>query len=47
MANQTNDVVLVSVLLTLNIFTPYSGVSIVNFEQVNACWDIALKVLYI
>ena len=29
---------LVSLLLTLNIFTPCSNVSIVNFEQVNADW---------
>ena len=27
-----------SLLLTLNIFTPCSSVSIVNFEQVNAGW---------
>ena len=28
-------------LVNLNIFTPCSRVSIVNFEQVNAGWDIA------
>ena len=28
----------VSLLLTLNIFTPYSTVSIVNFEQINVGW---------
>ena len=33
-------VVLVSLLLTLNIFTPCSSVSVVNFEQVNACWAL-------
>ena len=31
-----NDVILVSLLLTLNIFTPCSSVSVVNFEQVFA-----------
>ena len=35
----TNGVVLVSLLLTLNIFHTFSSVSIVNFEQVNAGWD--------
>ena len=29
----------VFLLLTLNIFTPCTSVSIVNFEQVNAGWD--------
>ena len=33
-----NDVVLVFLLLTLNIFTPFSTVSIVDFEQVNFSW---------
>ena len=31
------DVVLVFSLLTLNVFTPFSSVSIVYFEQVNVC----------
>ena len=31
--------VLVSLFLTLDIFTPCSSVSIVNFEQKNAGWD--------
>ena len=30
-----------SILLTLNIFTPCSGVSIVNFEHVAAGWEMA------
>ena len=30
---------LVSLLLTLNIFTPCSTVTIVNFEQVNVAWN--------
>ena len=30
-------------LLTLNIFTPCSSVSIVNFEQVNTAWVVAAK----
>ena len=32
------DVVMVSLLLTLNNFTHCSGVTIVDFEQVNAGW---------
>ena len=27
-------------LLILNIFHTFSSVSIVKFEQVNACWDV-------
>ena len=34
----TPDVVLVSLLLTLNIFHTFSNVSTVNFEHVNADW---------
>ena len=34
-------VVLVTLLLSLNIFTPCSTVSFVNFEQVNTDWIIA------
>ena len=34
-----NGVVLVSLSLTLNIFTPSSSVSIVNFEHVITGWD--------
>ena len=33
-----NTPVLASLLLTLNVFTPCSSVSIVNLEQVNAGW---------
>ena len=33
------SVVLVSLLLTLNIFQPCSSVSIVNFEHVIAGWE--------
>ena len=36
--NDAIGVVLVSLLLTLNYFTPCSSVSIVNFEQLNAYW---------
>ena len=36
----TPGVVLLSLLLTLNIF---QGVSIVNFEKVNADWDTTAK----
>ena len=35
--NDVNDVVLVSLLFTLNRFTP--SFSVANFEQANACWD--------
>ena len=34
----SNDVVLVSLLITLNMFHPCSSVSIVNFEHVLASW---------
>ena len=33
------DVVLVFLLLTLNIFQTFPRVSIVDFEQVNVCWE--------
>ena len=36
--NKTPDVVLVFLLLTLTYFTPFSSVSIVDFEQVNFSW---------
>ena len=39
--NNANGVVLVSLLLTLNIFHIRFGVSIVNFEHVIAGWEIA------
>ena len=42
---ETRDVVLVSLLLTLNIVTPCSSVSIVNFEKVNADWANTLTFL--
>ena len=40
-----NDVVLVSSLLTLTIFTTFSSVSFVDFEQINVHWiaEIRLK----
>ena len=34
---------MVSLLLTLNNFTPCSSVSIVNFEHVNAEWEAKLR----
>ena len=34
-----SEVVLVSLLLTLNRFTSSSSIFIVNFEQINICWD--------
>ena len=33
------DVILVSLLLTLNIFIPFSSTFTAAFEQVNVCWD--------
>ena len=30
-------------MLTLNIFTPFSNVFIVNFEQVNVSWELSSK----
>ena len=42
-SDPADGVVLVSFLLTY--FTPYSSVSIVNFEQVNADWVTFQKVL--
>ena len=36
--NDVFDVVLVSFLSTLNIFTPFSSDSFLDFEQVNASW---------
>ena len=44
---ETRDVVLVSLLLTLNIVTPCSSVSIVNFEKVNADWASRLVVSHV
>ena len=35
--------VLVFLLLTLNIFTSFSSVNIVDFDQVNVCWVLALR----
>ena len=34
-----NDVVLVFLQLTLNMFRTFSSVSIVDFEQVNVSWE--------
>ena len=36
------DVILVSLLLTWTYFTAFSRVSIVDFEQVNVCWEESL-----
>ena len=38
------DVVLVSLFLTLN-FTPFSSVSISDFEQVKVCWVYELVIV--
>ena len=37
--NELSDVVVVYLLLTLSIFRFFSTVSIVDFEQVNICWN--------
>ena len=34
-----SEVVLVSLLLTLNRSTSSSSIFIVNFDQINVCWD--------
>ena len=36
-------VILVSLLLTLNIFTSFSIVSVVDIEQVHVCWVMSDK----
>ena len=38
--NDVTNIVFFSLLITFNIFTPFSSVSIVNFELVNICWKI-------
>ena len=38
--NNVNGVVLMSLLLTLNIFYTFFSVFIVYFEQVNVCWVV-------
>ena len=42
---ETNGVVLVFLLLTLNILTPCSSVSIVNFKQVHCGWEVSFFAL--
>ena len=42
LVRHTSDVVQVFLLLTLNIFTAFSSVSIVDFEQVNVCFLMVL-----
>ena len=37
-SNEVNDVVLVLLLVTWIYFTPFSNVSIADFEQVNVSW---------
>ena len=37
--NDVNDTVVICLLLASNRFTPSSGVFIVNFKQLNSCWD--------
>ena len=40
--NNVNDVVMMSILLTLNIFTAFYSVSNFNLEQAKVCWDISM-----
>ena len=40
--NDVSDLVLVSLLLTLNIFYPFLNVFNVDFEQVFVCWNISV-----
>ena len=41
--HKVNNITLVSLLLTLNIFHSFSSVSIVNFEGVNVCWVVTIQ----
>ena len=41
----SNDVVLASLLLTLNIFVHFSSVSIVDFEQINTGWENSVQAI--
>ena len=42
--NDVNDVVLGFLLLTLTYFTPFSTVSVVDFEQVNVSWNVPIVI---
>ena len=42
----SNDVVLASLLLTLNIFAHFSSVSIVKFEQINTGWENSVQAIW-
>ena len=44
--NDVIDLVLVFLLSTVLLFTPFSSLSIVDFEQVNNNWVSDLSVLY-
>ena len=37
--NDINDTVLTSLMLTLTYFTPFSNISIVDFERLFVCWE--------
>ena len=41
-----SDVILVFLLLTMNNFTPFSSVSIIDFKQINVSW-ILCQIIYL
>ena len=43
--NDINYVVLVCLLLFRTYFKPFSSVSVVNFKQVNVCYDYSANLL--
>ena len=42
---RVNDVVLVSLLQTSNMFLPFSNVSLVDFERSIVCWEVLINFL--
>ena len=44
--NDVNDVVMVFLLLTLNIFDTFLSDSIIDFEQVNVSWEEPFVTLF-
>lgn len=41
-----NDVIVVSLLLTFDIFQIFLSISVVAFEHVNICWDNPWPIFY-
>ena len=42
---KVNDVVLVSLLQTSNMFLPFSNVSLIDFERSIVCWEVLINFL--